>query len=103
MTDPLADLIDIVRERHETGAYGNCHLQVHPTVLERMKAATAPPERTPEPAWASGGWADAWKRLLAIPIVIDDTLPGGAWKLIAVDFDLEPPHTRRETVVKEGR
>lgn len=102
MTDPLAALTAIVRERHQSGAYGNCHLQAHPTVVERLKAATTPPERHPAPACAPDGWADAWRRLLAIPIVPDDSLPEGAWRLVAVDHDLEPPHERRETIVKEG-
>lgn len=31
MTDPNADLVDIVRQRYETGAYGNTHIRMHGT------------------------------------------------------------------------
>lgn len=98
MTDPFPELTAIVRERHQTGAYGNCHLQVAPDLIEQFRKLSEPPK----PAWRR----DSLAGLLAIPIVPIAVLAEGGWRLVAVDYDVdndrEPPYVRRETVVKEG-
>lgn len=91
--NPLAELSAIARERYETGAYGDCHLRVASDVLDLMR------ELTPrEPDWRGG----AVGSLMAIPIVVDDALPAGVWRLVRCSYDGSPPYTRRDEVVQEG-
>jgi hypothetical protein len=95
VTDPLADITAIVRERHQTGAYGDCHFRVAPDVLELMRQVPAAPKRHP---WAAG----ALGSLLDIPVVNGEGLPAGAWQLVQWEYDRVPPFARTETVLKEG-
>lgn len=88
MAADLTEINAIVKHRYQTGAYGNAHLKM-PRPLWDDVCATAPTPK-PEPAWWPGG-LDA---LFGIPIVVDDTLPPGMWRLV--------DNTTRE-ILQEGK
>jgi hypothetical protein len=92
--EALAEITAIVRERYETGAYGDCHFRVGAEVLRLMREVPASPQREV----LSGGLGS----LLAIPIVPDDSLPDDGWQLVQWTYDREPPFTRHDAVIKEG-
>lgn len=70
-----ADLIRvIVKKRYETGAYGNTHFEMR---REDLDTFPREPRRSdfPIPPAPLGD-------LLSIPIVIDDALADGQWRLV---------------------
>jgi hypothetical protein len=97
MSDGLGRITAIVRERYETGAYGDCHFRVSAEVLRVMREQPPAPKREP---WDSGGGAgDA---LLSIPIVPDDSLPDGWWHLVRRVYSTDPPFTSHDVIVEQG-
>jgi hypothetical protein len=52
MSDGLGRITAIVRERYETGAYGDCHFRVSAEVLRVMREQPPAPKREP---WISPG------------------------------------------------
>lgn len=74
----MADLQTIVRQRYETGAYGNAHLRMHRTDWDHARA-TWPPTGPQPPIWSP---EHAMKQLLSIPILLDDSMPVGHWQLV---------------------
>ncbi|HEY4375765.1 MAG TPA: hypothetical protein VGM93_01345 [Acidimicrobiales bacterium] len=79
MGDPLADLTRLARERYE-GQHGDAHLRVHPGVWDLMRRDV--PAKTPEPF--GGLFANPFAQLVGLPIVVDDDLPPGDWRLVAI-------------------
>lgn len=75
----LTGMTEIVRHRFETGEYGNAHFKMPRSLWDEMCAA-APP-MAPEPAWRRA-LSSPLGDLLAIPVVVDDTLPPGTWRLV---------------------
>jgi len=69
---PEPTLIDIVRNRYETGAYGNAHL-----VMARATMLSQP-RGEQQPSWLRNPLGD----LLSIPVVVDDAMAVGAWRLV---------------------
>lgn len=94
--DRLAEITAIVRERYETGAYGDCHLRVADDVLDAVRALTT---HEAEPKWRM---PDGMGQMLGIPLVRDDTLPAGGWQLVQWTYSYHPPFARTETVLKAG-
>lgn len=75
MADRFEQLNAIVKERYETGAYGNARFEMNADVLAAMReSAPPPPARLPFMPNSLG-------ELLAIPIVLAD-LPAGTWRLV---------------------
>jgi hypothetical protein len=72
----------LVRERYETGAYGNAHLRMPQSLLDEF--CDSLPRRTPawEP-WVPKPLGD----LMGIPVVVDPTLPDGVWRLVDTGTD----------------
>jgi hypothetical protein len=70
----------IVKHRWETGDYGHAHFRVTTGVNATMRAQVPPSASRPGDAWSPplGQLSD----LMAIPVVIDDTLEAGQWKLV---------------------
>jgi hypothetical protein len=65
----------IVKRRWETGAYGNAHFRL-PDDLYRELRESSPP---PKPSYLHGG---PLGNLLSIPVVLDEELPPGVWRLV---------------------
>jgi hypothetical protein len=72
----LDAITEIVKERYQTGAYGNAHFVMSRSVLEAAKAAGPPP--APRMPWEPRPLGD----LLTIPVKVDDSMPNGAWRLV---------------------
>ena len=75
----------LVREAWATGEHGDAHLRIHPDTVEALKAWRRP---RPVPAWRQ---EHALANLTAIPIVDDDSVPVGMWRLV----ENADGHTRR--------
>ena len=69
----------IVKRRYETGEYGNAHFKVSPDVLSKMREHAPAPQPGPLRGWLGG---DLLGVLLAIPVVVDEELPAGTWRLV---------------------
>lgn len=67
----VTTLHDIVKRHHETGCYGAAHLRMGQSVLDETKR-THP----------SSPSADPLALLMAIPVVVDEGIPGGEWRLV---------------------
>lgn len=70
----MSRLNDIVRERYATGAHGRAHIAMACTTFDALPRPDRP--------------ADPWQQLadlLAIPVVLDNTLPAGTWQLVDTD------------------
>jgi hypothetical protein len=76
--EPTVSLDDIVRQRYETGAYGNAHIRMHRAGWEHA-LATWPKPGPPPPIWSP---EHALTQLLSVPIVLDDSMPLGQWQLV---------------------
>lgn len=63
----------IVEKRWETGAFGTAHFLMPRDLLDQMPRPE--PDATPR-------LPDPFGDLLSIPIVVDDSLPAGAWRLV---------------------
>lgn len=98
MSDPLVEITAIVWERHETGAYGDCRFDVALDVLDVMR--TVPPAPVPEP-WESGV-IGGLGMLTGIPVVCDDALSDGQWRLVRREYGDPPDFPRTDTVVRQG-
>lgn len=73
--DRFAEITAIVKERYETGAYGTAHFKMPRLLFDAVRAAGPPPApRVP--------WAPNLDSLLAIPIVIDESLGPDEWRLV---------------------
>lgn len=72
-------LTAIARERYETGAHAGTHLVIAPSVRPALFARH--PESNPAPWDPSGAFA----RLVAIPVVVDEAVPPGGWRLVRDD------------------
>jgi hypothetical protein len=67
----------IVKSRWETGAYGDVHFVMPEATWTSM------PRPEPDPsAMPTFGLPDPMRALLSIPIVRDDSMPAGSWKLV---------------------
>lgn len=86
----MITMTDIVRTRYQTGAYGGTHFRLAAATQDQIRATT--PSTTPRPAWMPA--PDLMSQYLSIPIVLDETVPVGHWRLVD---DADP-----ETVVAEG-
>lgn len=104
----LAEITAIVKRRYETGEYGNAHFKVTPSILaEMLKHAPAPDPGS----YLRGFLGGSLGNLMSIPVVVDEEMPDGAWRLVengtgedlhagfvALDEDQEPE--RRVTTVR---
>lgn len=97
MADGFARLNEIIRDHHYTGAYAGCILRVHPDVHTAIVATSTP--STPAPSWSPP--RDPMKALFGIPIVIDNTLLAGSWRLMRAIYTGEVPR-RVEVEVESG-
>lgn len=81
----------IVRERWENPQlHGDAHFRINPADLDTIRSgSTTPPPRQP---WGPMP-LDA---LLAIPIVLDDQVPAGRWRLAANAKDADGNHEIRD-------
>ncbi len=68
-------ITDILRRRSRRSRTGGAHFKVGRHVLDVMRRQPAPP---PPPLFG----APQLGNLLGIPIVVDETLPDGAWELV---------------------
>lgn len=104
MPEPLdlGPLTALTKERYETGAYGGCHLVIAADVLEavRLTAPVEPPSRLD----FALGFAAPMQALLGIPIVVDELLEPGHWRLVETltreirrEGRLTPPTTDRDS------
>lgn len=80
MGDDLAELTEIVKRRYETGEYGHAHLKVTPTILDEMRRRTPPPD--PDAYIRRILYGGPLGDLMSIPVVVDDELPPGTWRLV---------------------
>lgn len=69
-------ITEIVRRRYTTGEYGGTHFRMPSALWAELRETVPPPG--PEPLF--GG--PRLDQLLAIPIVVDDELPAGTWRLV---------------------
>lgn len=79
MTTPAPDLSEIrgiLQRRYETGAHGTCHFRLTPAAWAVVREATPP--QPPRQPWMGASLHE----LLSIPIVLDDELPDGEWRLV---------------------
>lgn len=74
----MTSLTDIARHRYQTGEYGNAHIQM--CTQDWHNTRTARPAPTPPPAWSPE--YDPMAQLLSIPIVLDESVPAGRWRLV---------------------
>lgn len=79
MTLDLGPLTDIARHHHETDEYRDALLVVAGDVLEAMRRDHAAP---PKPPWAMTIPDLAAPLRPSIPLIVDEELPAGAWRLI---------------------
>ena len=87
----LAGIRRIVRERWENPQlHADVHFRINPADLDTIRSgsATAPPRQPWEPAPLGD--------LLAIPIVLDDEVPAGRWRLAVNAKDADGNHEVRE-------
>jgi hypothetical protein len=75
----------LVRERYETGAYGDCHFRMAPDALQATKDAAARPSE--EPSY-SGAYDGAIGTLLGIPVLSDPDLAPGSWRLVRLNGEV---------------
>jgi hypothetical protein len=75
----LTEINEIVKRRYETGAYGNAHFKMPRSLWDDLRASMPPAE--PEPDWRRA-IGNPLGDFLSIPIVVDDTLPSGTWRLV---------------------
>ena len=71
----MTNMSDIVREHHDTGAYGNAHIRLSDQAKARMEDI-----HTPEATYP-------WRINLAavmfgIPVIVDDTIQPDTWRLV---------------------
>lgn len=67
----MTTIKDIVKRRYESGAYGNAHFRMRPEDFDAI-LRTIRREFRPDPV----------TDLLSIPVVTDERLPAGQWRLI---------------------
>jgi hypothetical protein len=77
----LSEIKGILQRHHETGVYGGCHFRLTPTAWAVIRQATPP--QPPLQPWMGASLHE----LLSIPIVIDDDLPDGEWRLVRPSTD----------------
>jgi hypothetical protein len=88
----VTNLDDLVRERYETGAHGGTHLVVAPDVVESM------PRKPRPPVWAPHHAEAVIDGLLGIPILVDQDMGPGAWRLV----DTATKKTLRWGIIPHG-
>lgn len=71
-------LTELTKRRYETGDYGGTHLRMRRADVEWMKS---PAPVVPPPAWMPTV-PDPFSQLMAIPVVFDDDVPAGTWRLV---------------------
>lgn len=76
----LDGITEIVKERYQTGAYGNTHFAMSASTLAALKAVEPRWRQMPSPLPSFG--LPPVDALLSIPIRADDELPDGEWRLI---------------------
>jgi hypothetical protein len=65
----------LIKQHHETGEYGFCHLAMPQTQWGAFRARDLPrPE--PRPAWAPD-----LGQIMGLPIVLDNDVPHNEWQL----------------------
>lgn len=70
----MNELTELLRERHETWAHGHAVLRMSRASLDDF-FASRPPAPTPRPWEPQTAW------LTGIPVVVDDSVPAGRWRL----------------------
>jgi hypothetical protein len=80
-SDPLERMNQLVKERHDTGAYGDCHFAIARDVAWELRGAAVPLDRPPLLTCQLGD-------LMAIPIVLDDEAARGTWLLKRRDGEI---------------
>lgn len=75
---PVARMTALVKERHQTGAYGDCHFVAARDVVWELRGAAVPLD-TPPPLTGELG------HLLGIPVVVDEGADRGSWRLVRRD------------------
>jgi hypothetical protein len=90
------ELDTLVKERY---AHGHAHLKMPQALWDAMRARA--PKREAKPAWMQSP-EELLSRLMSIPIVVDDTLADGEWRLVDTDSDevLRAGTTTREDVTR---
>jgi hypothetical protein len=76
----LTRITEIVRERYESGTYGNAHFKVARSVVDEMRqhVPTPKPGTYGVPLFPGYSIGD----LTGIPVLVDDALPTDQWQLI---------------------
>jgi hypothetical protein len=74
--DRFAKITEIVKERYETGAYGRAHFRMAPDFWEAARSVLPKPARSRQP------WEPNLDALLAIPVVLDESLGPDEWRLV---------------------
>jgi hypothetical protein len=69
-------MTEIVKRRYETGEYGGTHFRMPSALWAALRESAPPP--SPAPLFGAAN-LDA---LLGIPIVVDEELPAGTWRLV---------------------
>ncbi len=69
----MSDLTEIVKQHYETGCYGAAHLRMQLPSFDEIKRAYRPPAPSP---------FDGLQQLMSIPIVVDEDVPAGEWRLV---------------------
>lgn len=68
-------LTDLCKERAETGKYGSARFVMNQLTIDQMIAKYAKPVTVPSWEWSVND-------IVGIPMVVDDSLPDGTWRLV---------------------
>lgn len=76
----FSEINAIVKRRYETGEYGNAHFKVPVELLDEMRrhVKTSKPGSYPMPHLPGYSIGD----LMGIPVLVDEDLPEGMWRLV---------------------
>jgi hypothetical protein len=77
--ESLDEIKAIVKRQSETGEYCGTRFLLARELHEAVRAVAPPPTRTVPPLGESSMLISG---LLAIPVLVDESLPPGAWRLI---------------------